>query len=86
MIKIALRNLWREGIVPKVTIHDENGFSVKNPAEARRAAEIMRDCVPLKVPLKVDVDLGESWGAAKLMVDDLHPDLVASDYGKKSKM
>lgn len=70
MIKIALRNLWREGMVPKVTVHDENGLSVKNPTEARKVAEIMRDCVQLKVPLKVDVDVGSSWGTAKPMTDE----------------
>lgn len=70
MIKIALRNLYREGFIPKVTVHDENGLSVKNPTDARRVADIMRNCVELKVPLKVDVDLGASWGAAKPMTDE----------------
>jgi DNA polymerase I-like protein with 3'-5' exonuclease and polymerase domains len=70
MIKIALRNLYREGYIPKVTVHDENGLSVKSPTEARHIAEIMRDCVQLKVPLKVDVDIGSSWGAAKPMTED----------------
>ena len=85
MIKIALRNLWAEGFVPKVTVHDENGLSVPSQKEAKQIAEIMRDCVQLKVPLKVDVDIGSSWGAAKPMTDDVHPDLVASDYGKAAK-
>ena len=70
MIKIAMRNLWREGFVPKVTVHDEIGLSVKTLSEARRVAEIMRNCVKLKVPLKVDVDVGESWGAAKPITEE----------------
>lgn len=70
MIKIALRNLWREGFVPKVTVHDENGLSVKSKKEALQVAEIMRDCVQLKVPLKVDVDLGASWGLARPMTEE----------------
>lgn len=70
MIKIALRNLYREGFVPKVTVHDENGLSVSSPTQARKVAEIMRSCVTLKVPLKVDVDLGASWGAAKPMTEE----------------
>jgi len=65
MIKISLRNLWREGFVPKVTVHDENGLSVGSSKEMMQIAEIMRDCVKLKVPLKVDIDVGASWGAAK---------------------
>jgi hypothetical protein len=71
MIKISLRNLWREGFVPKVTVHDENGLSVGSKKEMMQIAEIMRNCVTLKVPLKVDVDVGASWGAAKpLVLDD----------------
>ncbi len=69
MIKIALRNLWREGFIPKVTVHDENGLSVASKKDAHRVAEIMRDCVQLKVPLKVDVDIGPSWGLAKPMTE-----------------
>ena len=70
MIKIAIRNLWREGICPLVTVHDENGVSVPNRERARDVAEIMRTCVPLRVPLKVDVDLGPTWGDAKPMTDE----------------
>lgn len=70
MIKIALRNLYREGFIPKVTVHDENGLSVSSPKVAKRVAEIMRDCVQLRVPLKVDVDVGPSWGLAKPMTEE----------------
>ena len=77
MIKISLRNLWRAGFVPKVTVHDENGFSVASKKDAQAVADIMRDCVQLKVPLKVDVDVGPSWGAARPMTDDdVNPFLV----------
>ena len=70
MVKVSLRDLWREGLVPLVTVHDENGLSVPDKTVARRAAEIMSSCVMLKVPLKVDIDFGPSWGAAKPMVED----------------
>jgi len=65
MIKVSLRNLMREGITPLLTIHDENCFSVADAAEAKRCAEIMQNCVKLLVPLKVDMDIGRSWGEAK---------------------
>lgn len=65
MIKFAMRDLWREGVVPLVTVHDELGLSVSGRREAERAAEIMQDCVKLTVPLKVDVEIGPTWGEAK---------------------
>ena len=70
MMKIAMRNLYREGIIPLVTIHDELGVSVKNKEQARYIADIMSSCVPLEVPLKVEIDFGSSWGEAKPMVED----------------
>lgn len=70
MIKVAIRNMWRAKIVPLVTVHDENGVSVANKEKAREVTEIMRDCVKLKVPLKVDCDFGPTWGDAKPMTED----------------
>ncbi len=70
MIKISLRNLWREGLVPLVTVHDENGISVPDHHTAKKVAEIMRTCVQLRVPMKVDVDIGKSWGLAKPMTEE----------------
>jgi DNA polymerase I-like protein with 3'-5' exonuclease and polymerase domains len=70
LIKITMRNLWREGLVPLVTVHDENGLSVPNKETARKVMDIMRDCVKLRVPLKVDCDLGPTWGDAKPIKED----------------
>ena len=64
MIKVALRDLWRAGIKPLLTIHDENDFSMPNTQVAQDAAEIMRNCMRLEVPMKVDIDYGRSWGEA----------------------
>ena len=71
MIKVALRELWRDGIVPLVTVHDENGVSVPDEATARRVGDIMRDCMKLRVPMKVDVELGNTWGEANEKLEDL---------------
>ena len=43
-------------------VHDEIAFSVEDSQEAERAADIMRTCVPLELPSKVDVEIGENWG------------------------
>src|SRR5574343_443707 len=43
-------------------VHDEIPFSVENEAEAQAAAEVMKSCVPLELPSKVDVEIGRSWG------------------------
>jgi DNA polymerase I-like protein with 3'-5' exonuclease and polymerase domains len=65
MIKYSLRDLHREGLLPHITIHDENGSSFGSPREAERARQVMLECVKLRLPLKVDVERGKSWGAAK---------------------
>jgi len=46
-------------------VHDEIALSVKSREEAEEAALLMRDAVKLEVPLRVDVEIGESWGKAK---------------------
>lgn len=65
MIKKAMLDLYDEGVVPLITVHDELDFSVEDRAQARQYRGIMEDCVALKVPLKVDVGLGLNWGRAK---------------------
>lgn len=48
--------------VPQLQVHDEVDTSVEDAAHAEKFADIMRNCVPLEVPSKVDVELGKSWG------------------------
>lgn len=64
--KLAGRACYREGYLPLIQMHDEWDFSLApgDPAAARRIAEIMRDVVKLKVPMKVDAEFGLSWGHA----------------------
>jgi len=61
--KEAIRNSAREGVIPIITLHDENGFSVKSEQEARRNAEIMEHAIEMLVPAVCDVALGDTWGA-----------------------
>ena len=47
------------------SVHDEIALSVDTKEEAEFAAEIMRTCVSLEVPSKVDVEVGDTWGSAE---------------------
>tara|TARA_R110002020_G_scaffold200213_2_gene402314 strand:+ start:4750 stop:6600 length:1851 start_codon:yes stop_codon:yes gene_type:complete len=61
--KKAMVQVYEElGTVPLIQVHDELDCSVKDEKEAKNIKEIMENCVELKVPSKVDIDLGESWG------------------------
>jgi DNA polymerase I-like protein with 3'-5' exonuclease and polymerase domains len=63
MIKIYEAGLLDE-IDLKLTVHDELDFSVE-PLKQKcfdESLQIMKTCVDLKVPLKVDVEKGLNWG------------------------
>jgi DNA polymerase I-like protein with 3'-5' exonuclease and polymerase domains len=65
MTKKAMLNLYKEGIVAHTQVHDELNISIKDKKECEKVIEIMRDCVELKVPNKVDAEIGKSWGDVK---------------------
>jgi DNA polymerase-1 len=48
----------------QLQMHDEMDLSVNDEAEARKVAEIMSNSIPLRVPMKVDVEIGPSWGGS----------------------
>jgi DNA polymerase I-like protein with 3'-5' exonuclease and polymerase domains len=60
--KTAMVDLDRAGYPLQLQVHDEFDFSVPDRAYAEGAAEIMKTCVDLNVPSKVDVELGPNWG------------------------
>lgn len=60
--KMAMVACAEAGLDIILQVHDEIAFSVKDRDEAERAAEIMRNCTPLELPSKVDVEIGQSWG------------------------
>ena len=62
MTKQAMLDLYKEGIVAHTQVHDELNISIKDKKECEKIIEIMRDCVELKVPNKVDAEIGKSWG------------------------
>ena len=65
MTKKAMLNLYKEGIIAHTQVHDELNISIKDKKECEKVIEIMRDCVELKVPNKVDAEIGKSWGDVK---------------------
>ena len=64
MTKQAMVNIYEQGRLPLVQIHDEIAMSVKNREDANTIAEIMENAVPLEIPSKCDVEIGPSWGEA----------------------
>jgi DNA polymerase I-like protein with 3'-5' exonuclease and polymerase domains len=62
MIKKAMLDLYNEGIIPLIQIHDELNISIKDKGEADKVIEIMQNAVNLEVPNKVDYEKGKHWG------------------------
>ena len=68
MTKLAMLDLWEEGIIPHLQVHDEIDLSIENIKQANKVTEIMENCIKLAVPLLVDVELGNSWGETEEIV------------------
>jgi DNA polymerase I-like protein with 3'-5' exonuclease and polymerase domains len=62
MTKKAMLDLYNEGIIPHIQIHDELDISIENEAQAKKIIEIMENAVKLEVPNKVDYEFGKNWG------------------------
>lgn len=71
VMKKAMLDIWRSGVCrvigpPKITLHDELGFSKPRTREgdeaAAEAGRLMENCVTLRVPLRVEREEGQNWG------------------------
>ena len=62
MTKKAMIELYKEGIIPHIQVHDELDISVKSDKQAKQIIEIMETAVDLEVPNKVDYESGPNWG------------------------
>jgi DNA polymerase-1 len=63
MTKKSMLELYKEGIVAHIQIHDELCLSIENDAQAKKIVEIMEQAVTLEVPNKVDYEHGVNWGS-----------------------
>ena len=62
MTKKAMVDLYNEGIVPHIQIHDELDISIQSEEQSNKIIEIMENAVNLEVPNKVDYESGSTWG------------------------
>jgi len=62
MTKTAWVNVYKEGHLPLIQVHDELAFSVQNREKAKEIREIMENSLPLCIPNKCDIDIAPSWG------------------------
>ena len=62
MTKKSMLELYKEGIIPHIQIHDELDLSIEDDAQSKKIIEIMEQAVSLEVPNKVDYEYGDNWG------------------------
>jgi DNA polymerase I-like protein with 3'-5' exonuclease and polymerase domains len=74
--KTALVALDQEGFPLQLTVHDEFDLTSESDAEARRLAEVMCSVVTLRVPSRVDVKRGSSYGDLSTLFTVTSNDLV----------
>jgi len=65
MTKKAMVDLYKEGHLAHIQIHDELDFSIESESQAKKIKDIMENAVDLKVPNKVDYESGPNWGEIK---------------------
>ena len=69
LMKVAMYQCWKAGIfditgVPRLTVHDELDFSDPGGKDEafREMKNIMETAIKIKIPVKVDVEVGPDWG------------------------
>jgi DNA polymerase I-like protein with 3'-5' exonuclease and polymerase domains len=65
MTKKAMVNLYEQGILPQIQIHDELCLSIKDEEQARVVKETMENAILLEVTNKVNYKHGKNWGSIK---------------------
>jgi DNA polymerase I-like protein with 3'-5' exonuclease and polymerase domains len=65
MTKKAMVDLYKEGLIGHIQIHDELDFSIESESQADKIKQIMEHAVELEVPNKVDYESGPNWGEIK---------------------
>ncbi len=72
MVKKAMVQIDKElGLKPIIQVHDELAFSLPKDDSLmdtiKSIKAIMENILPLHIPIKVDVSLGESWGKCEVL-------------------
>ena len=62
--KMAMVKLYREGFLPMIQVHDELDITFSSEEEKKKIIEVMEHAIELRVPSKVDAEIGPSWGEA----------------------
>ena len=65
MTKKAMIDLYKEGIIPHIQVHDELDISIENSEQKDKIKRIMENVVDLEIPNKVDYECGDNWGEIK---------------------
>ena len=65
MTKKAMIDLYKEGELAHIQVHDELCFSVRDRRHGEKIRDIMENCVKINVPIKVDLEMGPTWGESK---------------------
>ena len=65
MTKKCMVDLYENGIIPHIQIHDEVDISIESEEKAEQVIKIMESAVELEVPNKVDYEKGNNWGEIK---------------------
>ena len=71
MTKKAMVDLYEQGILPQIQIHDELCLSIDSKEKAKIVKTTMETAIPLKVPNKVTYKKGTNWGNIKENKKDL---------------
>lgn len=71
-MKMAMARCYYDGIfdvtgVPRLTVHDELDFSDPGGKDEafREMKHVMETCIPLRIPVRADCEVGPDWGHVK---------------------
>ena len=62
-IKKAMVELYKEGVIPMIQIHDELAISIDDSEQQKeKIVNIMENCLEMEIPSKVDLAVADNWG------------------------
>jgi DNA polymerase-1 len=72
LIDKLIADKYSDSVKMIIQVHDELVFEIREDKvheAAGRIQDIMRDILPLKVPVVVDVEIGDNWGQMEKVSD-----------------